>query len=182
MISVVAGGVLGYLLYYYFFIEILAIFFTDGLAYVLVSLAFLAMSIGGCISVLYVILSGDTPRWMLYLFAAAYLIAMAMILFARSTIGHIAILNPLVGLADCRDLEMLVQSALNLIVFIPLGYIFRNKSFWTTLCSSAVIAVAIEMLQYLTMRGMLDTFDMILYVLGMMLGAWVFRHIPLKIK
>lgn len=182
IISVVAGGVLGYLLYYYFFIEVLAIFFTSGFFYVIVSLAFLAMSIVGCISLLYVILSGYVHRWMFILLTAAYFVAMAIILFARSTIGHIAILNPLVGLADLKDSEMVVQSALNLITFIPLGYFFRNKSFWKTLCSSAVIAITIEMIQYLTMRGMLDTFDMILYVLGIVVGAWVFRHISLKIQ
>ena len=40
----------------------------------------------------------------------------------------------------------------------------------------------IEGMQYLTMRGMFDTLDILLYILGISLGALLFRLLRLKIE
>lgn len=37
-------------------------------------------------------------------------------------------------------------------------------------------------MQYLTMRGMFDTLDILLYILGISLGALLFRLLRLKIE
>ena len=55
LISLFAGAVPGYLLYYYFFIEVLALFFTDGFFYLAISIAVLIMCVVGCAAIIYVI-------------------------------------------------------------------------------------------------------------------------------
>lgn len=37
LISLLAGGIIGYLLYYHFFMEVLVLFFTSGFLYMAVS-------------------------------------------------------------------------------------------------------------------------------------------------
>ena len=44
------------------------------------------------------------------------------------------------------------------------------------------ISLFIEGMQYLTMRGMFDTLDILLYILGISLGALLFRLLRLKIE
>ena len=48
LISLLAGGIIGYLLYYHFFMEVLVLFFTSGFLYMAVSALFLLLSIVGC--------------------------------------------------------------------------------------------------------------------------------------
>lgn len=45
-----------------------------------------------------------------------------------------------------------------------------------------IISIGIEAVQYVTMRGILDTLDIILYMLGIGLGAIIFCKLKLKIE
>ena len=45
-----------------------------------------------------------------------------------------------------------------------------------------IISIGIEAVQYVTMRGIFDTLDIILYMLGIGLGAIIFCKLKLKIE
>lgn len=182
LISLFAGAVLGYLLYYYFFIEVLALFFTDGFFYLAISIAALIMCVIGCAAMIYVIWQKRISKWMFVLFITTYMAAMLVVLFGRSQIGRIAVLNPLIGLSELNNLEMLVESLLNLVLFIPVGFFFRNKKPGKVILWALIISIGIEAVQYVTMRGIFDTLDIILYMLGIGLGAIIFRKLKLKIE
>ena len=107
---------------------------------------------------------------------------MLVVLFGRSQIGRIAVLNPLIGLSELNNLEMLVESLLNLVLFIPVGFFFRNKKPGKVILWALIISIGIEAVQYVTMRGIFDTLDIILYMLGIGLGAIIFRKLKLKIE
>lgn len=127
LISLLAGGIIGYLLYYHFFMEVLVLFFTSGFLYMAVSALFLLLSIVGCAAIIYLLLEKRVSRWMLVLLSVTYFIALFIILFCRHRVGRIAILNPLVGLSQLGNWEMLMQSLLNLLMFLPMGFFFRNR-------------------------------------------------------
>lgn len=182
LISLFAGAVPGYLIYYYFFIEVLALFFTDGFFYLAISIAVLIMCVVGCAAMIYVIWQKRISKWMLILLITAYMAAMAVVLFGRSQIGRIAVLNPLIGLSELNNLEMLVESLLNLALFIPVGFFFRNKKPGKVILWALIISIGIEAVQYVTMRGIFDTLDIILYMLGIGLGAIIFCKLKLKIE
>lgn len=182
LVSLLAGGVLGYLVYYFFLINTLSSFFTTGLLSIVSSALFLLLSIVGCAAIIYLLLEKRVSRWMLVLLSVTYFIALFIILFCRHRVGRIAILNPLVGLSQLGDWEMLMQSLLNLLMFLPMGFFFRNRKPWQVLLGALGISLFIEGMQYLTMRGMFDTLDILLYILGISLGALLFRLLRLKIE
>ena len=181
-VSLLVGAMLGYLLYYYFFMEVLAIFFTDGFFYLAISIAFLIMSIIGCSAIIYAVLQRRIKRWMFILLSTTYIFAMLITLFGRSQVGRIAVVNPWIGLSEMTNIEMLVESALNLVLFIPVGFFFKNKKMRNVVLCAFVISIGIEAIQYVTMRGIFDTLDIILYVAGTIIGALIFRKIDLKIE
>ena len=180
LLSLLAGAVLGYLVYYFFLINTLPSFFTTGLLSIVSSA--LLLSIVGCAAIIYLLLEKRVSRWMLVLLSVTYFIVLFIILFCRHRVGRIAILNPLVGLSQLGNWEMLMQSLLNLLMFLPMGFFFRNWKPWQVLLGALGISLFIEGMQYLTMRGMFDTLDILLYILGISLGALLFRLLRLKIE
>ncbi len=182
LVSLLAGAVLGYLVYYYFFMNNTRPVFHDWFSVYGGDALFLLLSIVGCAAIIYLLLEKRVSRWMLVLLSVTYFIALFIILFCRHRVGRIAILDPLVGLSQLGDWEMLMQSLLNLLMFLPMGFFFRNRKPWQVLLGALGISLFIEGMQYLTMRGMFDTLDILLYILGISLGALLFRLLRLKIE
>lgn len=182
LVSLFFGSILGYLLYYCFFMEILAIFFTGGLFYLTISIAVLIMSIVGCFGMIYTLIQKRISKWILILLMVAYGVSMMVVLFGRSREGHIAVLNPIVGLYEMSNPEMAVESALNIILFIPIGFFLKNMKKGNACLLALAVSAAIEIMQYVTMRGIFDTLDIILYVVGILIGHFLFRKVNLKIE
>ena len=111
-----------------------------------------------------------------------FLLVDTIILFCRHRVGRIAILDPLVVLSQLGNWEMLMQSLLNLLMFLPMGFFFRNRKPWQVPLGALGISLFIEGMQYLTMRGMFDTLDILLYIPGISLGALLFRLLRPKIE
>ena len=182
LVSLLAGAVLGYLLYYHFFMDVILLIAHEGFLYMIINIAMLLLSIVGCAAIIYLLLEKRVSRWMLVLLSVTYFIALFIILFCRHRVGRIAILDPLVGLSQLGNWEMLMQGLLNLLMFLPMGFFFRNRKPWQVLLGALGISLFIEGMQYLTMRGMFDTLDILLYILGISLGALLFRLLRLKIE
>ncbi|NLU24494.1 MAG: VanZ family protein [Clostridiales bacterium] len=179
--SFIFGAILGYLLYYYVMMDVLSVFFGGGAFYVIVSLLCLLLCVGGCSAVFYLLLTGRIKKWMLWLLFAAYFCAAVIALFGRRSMGRVFIWNPLTGIRDLHNLEMQLQSLLNLLLFIPVGYFFRNSGIKQSLLAGFLLAVSVELLQVAVMRGMFDTFDIILYVIGFFLGVLLFKKWKIKV-
>lgn len=182
LISLLLGAVLGYLIYYYFFMDVVVLYFSSGFFYLAISVMVLFMSIVGCSAILSILLQGHIRRWMLVLLSVTYIAAMLILLFARQSVGRIAVWNPLTGLSEMNDFEMLMESALNLVLFIPAGFFLKNMKIHSALILTLAVAIGIETVQYVTMRGIFDTLDIILYVLGMVIGIGIFRKINLQVE
>ena len=67
-------------------------------------------------------------------------------------------------------------------MFLPMGFFFRNRKPWQVPLGALGISLFIEGMQYLTMRGMFDTLDILLYIPGISLGALLFRLLRPKIE
>lgn len=68
----------------------------------------------------------------------------------------------------------------NVVMFVPLGYFLGAlfvpfRRFWRVLLWSAVLICVVELLQILTMLGSLDIDDLILNLLGILLGWCVWK-------
>lgn len=73
-----------------------------------------------------------------------------------------------------------VNLAGNILLFLPLGLLLpqafqKAPRLWKTLLTAALLICAVEIAQLLTLRGSCDVDDLILNLLGTLLGYGVFR-------
>ncbi len=181
LLSLLVGIPAGYALYYFFVMEVLTLLFGGGWLYLPLCLVSLAVSAVGSCALLYLLQTGTVKRCVVRFLSVAYFALLLPALFLREAPLRVFIWNPLVGLRDLGDWEMCLQSALNLLMFIPLGYFIHRWPRRRILLFLAVVPLGIELLQALSMRGMLDTFDALLYILGITLGVLLFRRFPLRV-
>jgi len=172
VLCVVLGVVGGYGLYYFVLMELQSYFWSGD---VVLSLLCLLLSVVGCGTLLWVICTREIKRWVLWLLCAAYVAALVLVLFARSYPVRVFLWNPLVGLLDLQDPQMLAQSVMNLLAFIPAGFFLRRCRPAVCMAGMVGVSLAIELVQYATCRGMFDTFDLLLYCAGMTIGVLIFR-------
>lgn len=182
-ILLLIGITIGYLIYYYVFMELVVLFISRGFVYYFVSILCLIGSIIGAIILLSLIFYKKMSKTMFVIITIMYFCVLFCVLYLRRYTEQIYILNPLVSLKDLFNSKlMLFQSFMNFIIFIPIGYFFKKFSYKKVMIFSTVIAILIELCQVITMRGFFDIFDIIIYILGISSGYFIFRKIKLDIK
>lgn len=88
------------------------------------------------------------------------------------------------------DFSLWLNIILNVLMFIPLGFLLplinqRLKKWWLTYLTGLLLTITIEITQYISKRGILETDDIINNLLGCMIGygLWaVINAIYLKVK
>lgn len=72
------------------------------------------------------------------------------------------------------EVELIAESILNIVVFVPLGFLigiaYKKMNWWSALLFCMVISVSIETLQFFLKRGLTEIDDVIHNVLGFMIG------------
>ena len=180
---ILAGIIIGYILYYNVFMEIIPLFFSSDIAYLVVSIMCLIGSVVGCIIVLDLLVNKKINKNLFILICIAYFVVMMTALFLRQSLERVFVFNPLIGLVDSfNDSQMLMQSIMNLVLFIPVGYFLRKKKNFNQISIAFIISVGIETLQVALMRGFFDAFDIILYFIGINIGCFLFRKFELKFE
>lgn len=183
ILLILIGLVIGYILYYNVFMEIIPLFFSSDIAYYVVSIMCLIGCIVGCIIILDLLVNKKISKSLFIMICVAYFVVMLAALFLRQSLEREFVFNPLIGLKDTfTDSQMLIQSIMNLALFIPAGYFIRKQKNLSQVLISLGISVGIELLQVALMRGFFDTFDIILYFIGINVGCLIFKKIELKIE
>lgn len=67
LISLLLGAIIGYLLYYHFFMDVILLIAHEGFLYMIINIAMLLLSIVGCAAIIYLLLEKRVSRWMLVL-------------------------------------------------------------------------------------------------------------------
>ena len=182
-ILLLAGIIIGYLIYYNIFMELVVLFVSRGFTYYFVSILCLIGSIIGCIILLNLIFYKKISKPMFVTIVIAYICVLFSVLFLRRFTEQVYIFNPLVSLKDLfYSRLMLFQSFMNFIIFIPIGYFLRKFTYKKVIIFSIIFSLLIELCQVITMRGFFDTLDAIIYVLGISTGYFIFKKIKLDIK
>ena len=175
----ILGIITGYYLTLHLFSEIIPVLVgTQGVVYPLVLYATLAISVLFFIMAFQRIIVKRISKPLIYCFMVIYFIVLIGLLFCRYSYESTFVINPLIGLVDAiRSKEMLLQSILNLLIFVPTGYFLKEKSLKVTVISSMIISLIIESVQYAFRLGFFDTFDCLLYIAGICLGRAIVRTI-----
>lgn len=180
---ILVSVVIGYILYYNVFMEIIPLFFSSDITYLVVSIMCLIGSIAGCIIVLDLLVNKKISKNLFILICIVYFVVMLTALFLRQSLERVFVFNPLIGLVDTfTNSQMFMQSIMNLVLFVPVGYFLRKKKRFNQILIASTISIGIEILQVALMRGFFDTFDIILYFIGINMGCFIFKKIELKIE
>lgn len=159
--------------------DVVAIMYgSSGIVYVAVSIALLLLSMLCSCMMINLLVNRKVDRWMLILITIFYFSILFFALFCRTAISREFIINPLDSIRELNSWRMLFQTVLNLLMFVPLGFYLRKiPSSKKVLTIAVCISFGIELIQGITQRGFFDTFDIILYCIGIMIGYKVSRKI-----
>ena len=131
------------------------------------------------IVVFYIIINGvlgtTMPRPIYLVSVATYTGFLGMLLFNRSGIYDNRIDLQIDNLVPNSPYEVFTF-IINIVMFIPIGYFFRRKSFIFFFISAILIALGIESTQLIFKIGVFDINDIILNLSGMMLGYIIGRQ------
>lgn len=174
-VSIILGIIVGYVLTLCVFSELIPVLIgTQGIVYPLVLYSTLAFSVLFFILVFQVVLTKKISKVIFYCWLISYFIILVCVLFCRHSYESLFIINPFIGLIEMvTDWEMLLQSILNILIFVPIGYFLRGKGIRTTLIISVVLVLVVESIQYVFKLGFFDTFDCLLYIVGIYLGKYM---------
>lgn len=178
------GAIIGYLLYYFVIMEAVPMFVeSSGIKYTVISILALILSVAGCIAALSLIINRKINKQLFFIMCVTYFAVLFVVLFLRFSIERVFIFNPLTGLIDTfSNWEMALQSIMNLVVFIPMGYFVRKLKYSKLFVFSIVIPLTIELIQVAIKRGFFDVFDILLYFIGINIGYFIFKKWQLIVE
>lgn len=100
-----------------------------------------------------------------------YLFIMYIAFFDRFDLGRREInLNPINDLSSSAIPIMVLNIAIFLPFYTILKWNFKSHTGKIDICICLIISIIIESIQYITMRGIFDIVDIIMYLLGYFLG------------
>lgn len=121
----------------------------------------------------------DIPSWQVKLIWFTYACVLLILLFGRSYTEYCVNLNIL----EMFNSSSFFQSLFNFVFFIPLGFLFKDRSrISIVICKAVLFSAGIECLQLITHRGIFDINDIILNTCGMAVGYYLSSHIPSHLK
>lgn len=111
----------------------------------------------------------------------AYFILMFLMFFDRVYIGaRVLNLNPFDIINTIKETGI-ISLVLNILSFCPfytlIKWLNKDMSHKTILFLFLVISIGVEFAQYITMSGILDIVDIILYVIGYFIGVKIYQFL-----
>lgn len=183
IITTILGVILGYAIHYYVFSEIITRFVAiDSVAYKPALILSLCFCIIGNIIILYAIFNKEIIKITLVIAYITYYLLIFIMIFGRYTIERMYIFNPIISISELTNGEMILQTILNIGCFVPLGYLFKDIKKRKMIILSISLSLILETLQVITMRGIFDTFDIILYTIGICIGYSLAQRMKVKLK
>ena len=119
------------------------------------------------------------PTFVLRLLWVIYFLVMILLLFFR--VYHDNNIN--LNLLELFNFETtnLSQTILNLILFIPIGYWLKHLKISSVLLLSLLLITSIELLQFVSHRGIFDVVDILINTIGIMIGYIIFKTVHIKL-
>lgn len=119
------------------------------------------------------------PTFVLRLLWVIYFLVMILLLFFR--VYHDNNIN--LNILELFNFETtnLSQTILNLILFIPIGYWLKHLVISSVLLLSLLLITSIELLQFVSHRGIFDVVDILINTIGIMIGYIIFKTVHIKL-
>lgn len=119
------------------------------------------------------------PTFVLRLLWVIYFLVMILLLFFR--VYHDNNIN--LNILELFNFETtsLSQTILNLILFIPIGYWLKHLKISSVLLLSLLLITSIELLQFVSHRGIFDVVDILINTIGIIIGYIIFKTVHIKL-
>ena len=119
------------------------------------------------------------PTFVLRLLWVIYFLVMILLLFFRVYHDNNINLN-ILELFNFATTN-LSQTILNLILFIPIGYWLKHLKISSVLLLSLLLITSIELLQFVSHRGIFDVVDILINTIGIIIGYIIFKTVHIKL-
>lgn len=107
----------------------------------------------------------------MYMIWSCYFVVLAFGLFARQIGFNGMNLNPLAFIQGFKeDPQSIIVICMNIVFFIPMGYLFRNRKNFFSIAVILLILLSIETIQYIFKLGIFDVDDIIFNFIGFLIG------------
>lgn len=127
------------------------------------------------------ILEKKISKISMYMIWICYFCILLFVLFIR-LVGNRGInLNPFDFINSLKSDHMFfLTMIMNILIFAPLGYFFRKKTFIISLISIVIISLSVETIQYIFKLGIFDIDDILLNTIGFIIGYKLTRSLYYK--
>lgn len=182
LFDLILSVLLGFVINYYITSNIVTIFFQGmNSLYVLLSIIVLIMQILFIFIIIRLCRTKKVNNYVFKFLFALYIGIMLILLFGRETRGS-SISMTIYPLVNFLDFEVLFQNIFNVILFLPIGYLFKNKLTKYAVLYAFTGVITIEAIQLFTNRGVFDICDIILNMLGIIIGYYFTKKILCKFQ
>lgn len=174
LVFAVMSIIVGLGINYYVTSELIMIYFMGSeRLYPIVVIFALIIQILAVFVIFCIIDNRKCPKSLLKLLTVCYIAFMVVLLFGRPVVGHLYNINIL----ELFNWETLILNIFNFLFFMPIGFFFKNKNWKLILITAFALVFAIEIIQFITERGVLDIVDIVLNTAGIIVGYIVSMHI-----
>ena len=182
LFDLIVSLILGFIINYFITSNILTIFFQGIQSlYILLSMIVLAIQILFIFIILRLCRTKKINNYIVKLLFVCYICIMIILLFGRE-IRDRAISMSISPLFNFSDFQVLFQNIFNVVLFLPIGYLFKSTSNKYIVLYAFINVIAIEVIQLLTNRGVFDICDIILNMLGILIGWHFTKNIICKLQ
>lgn len=161
--------------------ELIVYFFSgNNSVYVFIFTFFLIMQILLIFSIIRLIRNKKIDKYTFRAILVLYISIMLVLLFGRQVMETSINLNP-IDLITFKNKDSFLQNILNVIFFLPIGYLIKDIEFKKAVPYCLIGVFLIELIQLVTKRGTFDINDIILNMIGIFIGYYVSKKFKLEL-
>lgn len=161
--------------------ELIVYFFSgNNSVYVFIFIFFLIMQILLIFSIIRLIRNKKIDKYTFRAILVLYISIMLVLLFGRQVMETSINLNP-IDLITFKNKDSFLQNILNVIFFLPIGYLIKDIEFKKAVPYCLIGVFLIELIQLVTKRGTFDINDIILNMIGIFIGYYISKKFKLEL-
>ncbi|GCD12837.1 VanZ family protein [Clostridium tagluense] len=161
--------------------ELIVYFFSGNYnVYIIVFIFCLIMQIMLVFSIIRLFRNKKIDKNTFRVLVVLYISIMIVLLFGRQVMEVSINLNP-INLIRFKDKDTFLQNILNIIFFLPIGYLLKNIELKKVVLYSLIGTFLIELIQLVTKRGFFDINDIILNMIGIGISYYLSKKFKVEL-
>jgi len=135
--------------------------------------------------IIYLLSYRKVNKYAIYSFLFTYVLLLLFSLFVRAPMKNYQFTINVFDLFDYfrnDHKQAIFETTFNVLLLIPIGFLFKHKSLIFTILISTGIFLIIEFLQLMSRRGFFDITDIMLNLIGILIGYFISKKISIQLS